>query len=415
MRARLPPLLLLFVFSSAFAGSNVTVYDPDPNHLWNRLYQALAVRTLGGVQYGVDNADAYPDPFDNSARAGKLLDEFLSKHGESLSANATARALLLNDVWTAFDMSVRDVWGSPALTTRLARVLSKLRLTPSEISALPDNYELAVKSEKFASDFNPAHPETPFLPPDLFDPNGPWVQIANREHGPTAQMHAEIYSGRSLFLVFIRCPGGREATLAYLQRLNSYPTPLIPAASMPGLISFSRDRHSVPLSYDPKTPEFPEGTVVALVRRLMVIDQNLNPTFAPITQRVQLRVYRKLDSQSVYEFVMRRQSLTTAPDSSLHAISPDEREYQTTIVPIERGNAAYFEGPVVLRTCATCHSGTGVLSLNTYRGFFNDAQTNPQLLPVDVNTGQSALTIRWKQTRFDWGMLQGIWAADQAH
>src|SRR5579862_1957061 len=42
------------------ADNTVTVYDSDPNHLWNRLYAALFIRKgPDGELYGTDSLDPY--------------------------------------------------------------------------------------------------------------------------------------------------------------------------------------------------------------------------------------------------------------------------------------------------------------------------------------------------------------------
>jgi hypothetical protein len=205
----------------------LSIYDRDPEHLWNRLYRAIAVRTEGAVGYGVDNAEPYYDAFDDPKKLAGILDEFLGKHGERRARGDLGQALLQNDVWSAFDLATSPEVGSSGvlLRRRLARVIESLHLKSSKISVLPDNYAQAVKSGEFATDFDPKHPARAFLPPDLLDPKGQWVEIGEVGLGVVAPFHVEMLSGRSVFRVFIRCPGGRPATLSYLETLNLYPTP----------------------------------------------------------------------------------------------------------------------------------------------------------------------------------------------
>jgi hypothetical protein len=238
-----------------------------------------------------------------------------------------------------------------------------------------------------------------------------------------------MISGRSAFLVFIRCPGGREATLSYLQRLNLYPTPWQPNVESVG--TRYRDNQQVRgtvLTPDPKTPQFPEGTTVALVRRMMVIDENLDPVVTPITQKIQFRVYRKLkyapqeihdgrdafdQTQSAYEIVLRRRELIAGTDGGLRPVSADEREHQALLVPIARNSNSYFTGPIVLSTCATCHSAEGIFSVRSYLGMFDHNPANPQLLPADQPEYQGLATARWKKAQFNWGMLEGLLQAQR--
>ena len=421
MRLVLCGALLALISSVADAAdAPVAICSPDPNHLWNRLYHAMAICTLDGVQYGADIAEPYPDDFDGRKRLISTLDEFVRTQGERSLPGETRRALMLNDVWTAFDISA--VHGGIELRSRIARAIERLRMPTSDVARLKDNYAEAVKSGKFPKDFDPAHPDIAFLPPDLFDPAGPWVQIKS-ERGLVAPIHVQMVSGRSAFLVFIRCPGGREATLSYLQRLNVHPTPWQPnPASLGTSYPEGRQVRMDVLRPDQNTPQFPEGTVVALVRRMMVIDEKLDPVVTPITQKVQFRVYRKLQAmtheldwpQSAYEFVMRRRELIAGMGGGLHPVSPDEREYQALLVPHEKGNASYFTGPVVLRTCAGCHRAKGIFSVGSYLGMFDHNPTNPQLLPASQPEDQGVATARWKKAQFNWGLLEGLLQAERS-
>ena len=179
------------------------------------------------MSYGADNAVPFREPFDDPKKLIAVLDEFLNHHGEGRSTGDLKQALLLSDVWAAFDLAVSGAGGSQSqpIESRLARVIGKLRMQPSAILRLPDNYVQAVQSAQFAGDFDPSHPEQVFLPPDLFAPDSPWVKIQDGGGRLVTPFHTALLSGRSVFTVFIRCPGGRQATLAYLQTLNLYPTP----------------------------------------------------------------------------------------------------------------------------------------------------------------------------------------------
>jgi hypothetical protein len=177
------------------------IYDRDPRHLWNRLYRAIAVRTEGAVDYGEDNGEPYHDAFDDPKRLAAILDEFLDKHGEGRASGDLRRALLQNDVWAAFDLATSPEVGASGvlLRRRLARVIEQLRLKSSQISGLPDNYAQAVKSAAFATDFDPEHTDRAFLPPDLLDPKGRWVEVGEDGLGAVAPFHVEMLSGRSVF------------------------------------------------------------------------------------------------------------------------------------------------------------------------------------------------------------------------
>ncbi len=88
-----------------------TIYDPDPQHLWNRLHQALWVRTgPDGWEYGHDRLDPLLWMDTKYLLEGKpheqaiaVLDEFLARDGEKLVQDPLKRAILQRDLWAVFD------------------------------------------------------------------------------------------------------------------------------------------------------------------------------------------------------------------------------------------------------------------------------------------------------------------------
>jgi len=432
-------VLALICASATAAESQFAIYDRDPAHLWNRLYRAIAVRTEAGVDYGIDNSEPYHDGFDDPKTLTAVLDEFLKRHGEDRAPGALRRALLQNDVWAAFDLATGPETGKDgaSLRRRLARVIGRLRMQSSQIAQLPDNYAQAVKSGAFAADFDPGRPDRAFLPPDLLDANGQWVEIGEDGLGAVTPFHLQMLSGRSVFRVFIRCPGGRNATLSYLDSLNLYPTPW---AFRPADVATrtyprpSKERWD-PLRFDRATPQLPQGTIVALVRQMMVIDDRLKPSPTSVTQKVQFRVFKDLNKpgglpggeqdngkfnsqQLVYEFVMRRRDLLAAEAGGLHRVTQDEAEYQLTTVLEGGSRETHLRGPIVLATCVRCHSPNGIFSVNTYSGSINGGipspflKSNPQLLPATSIGYQGNATADWKTSQFDWGLLRGLLEAD---
>lgn len=435
MRTVLLALCLAITWMSARSEqAPLSVYDRDPGDLWNRLYRAIAVRTEGAADYGADNAEPYQEAFDDPKKLAANLDEFLDMHGEGRARGDLRQALFQNDIWSAFDLATSPEVGTSgvSLRRRLARVVERLQLKSSQISGLPDNYVQAAKSAAFATDFDPEHPDRAFLPPDLLDPKGQWVEIGEAGLGTVAPFHVEMLSGRSYFRVFIRCPGGRQGTLSYLDALNLYPAPW--ALNPQDIGTRSPDNAKVrlrPLLVSPATPQLPRGTIVALVRQMMVINDELKPVPTSITEKVQFRVYEDTGEaghlfdrsdfsarQLVYEFVMRRRDLQAGRDGGLHSVTPEETEYQLTSIPMGVSREARLRGVVVLSTCARCHSSNGIFSVNTYGRSINGQQTadsvnsNPQLLPATSIGYQGNATAEWKTRQFDWGLLRGLIEAD---
>ena len=97
--------------------------------------------------------------------------------------------------------------------------MRRLALGAREINALPDNHTQAAASGAFAKEYDPANRDRVFLPPELFQPRGPWVCIKS-DQGPVAENHVGSVSGRSRFLVFVRLPQGRQATLDYFRAVS---------------------------------------------------------------------------------------------------------------------------------------------------------------------------------------------------
>ena len=146
-----------------------SIYEPNPNHIWNRLYDVLLIRKdQTGVAYGVDALD----PLlwwrtehlllgSSHQQALSILDEFLRTHGENEIRDPVKRALFQHNLWAVLDWSVAIGGGHDAerreLQIRLAEVLRRLALTSDEIKLLPDNYTQAVASGAFAREYDPTH------------------------------------------------------------------------------------------------------------------------------------------------------------------------------------------------------------------------------------------------------------------
>ncbi len=427
---------------------STTLYDSNPSHSWNRLYATLLIREdRHGTQLGTDSLDpllwfqsehllAKP----SHERALNALDEFLKTRAENLIHDPLKRALMQRDLWAVFDWSVQQDSGSERprydaekqeLQTRLAEALRRIALSPNELEALPDNYAQAVASGAFAKEYDAAHPDQPFLPPDLLDRRGPWVYIDSSPEafnsGGMAQEHLHAFGGRSRFLVFMRLPEGHKATLAYLQSLWNFPRPWVQPPEPNG------DQAVV----NPDLPSFPAGTEVALVRQMNLFDDQGNLAPAPITESVQIRVYHaitttparffapgwadviKNSGQNFYEFKLNRALLFAGKDGGLRATGRDEREFSTFQQQGDDEIEEFDEHPEfkkmwapALQGCLSCHSGGGVRSFNSLDNLFkpNRRQQDPPdngAYPARwwLNDG----TVAWKQDRYEWGLLNGYW------
>jgi len=424
-------------------GIAVAIYDENPSHIWNRLYAALRIREDSqGNRYGEDSLDPmlWPESEHLLAQpshelALRVLDEFLRTHAETLIQDPLKRALSQRDLWAVFDWSVQQSsWaGQPGygnekreLQTRLAEVLRRLALTQEQIKSLPDNYAQAVASGAFAAKYNPEQPQQPFLPPDLFDPRGPWVCITPSPdypigYGGVAPLHFANFSGRSLFLVFMRLPEGRQATLDYFQTLWNFPQPWVSVSI--GGPEVSQE--------NPSLPSFPAGTQVALARQMVLFDKQGNLVVSPITESVQIRVYREITTaqardtsderhsgQDFFEIRISRPLLFSGKQGGLRATARDEIELPTFQTkgddPIGESQApAHASLMRTMETCLLCHSGGGISSFNSLNSLLKP--TRRQEEPGSVNYGprseSESNALWWKVNHYDWGLLNGYWNA----
>jgi hypothetical protein len=423
----------------------VTIYDADPQHLWNRLHATLWVRTgPDGNSYGVDRLDPLLWFETKHLLEGKsheqavaVLDEFLAKQGEALVKDPLKRAILQRDLWEVFDWTTgpgantQDAYllrASPsrrALQTRLARAIQRLALTAEEIDGLPDNYAAAVAPHAFAEKHNPDHPERPFLPPDLLQKDGPWVQVTvDNSSQAAATSHVHGFLGRSAFRVFLRFPEGRQATVDYFAKLHDFPRPWLVTREL-------RDKRDT-LVLNPDLPQFPVGTQAALVRQMLLIDRTGRIAVTPVTESVQLRVFREIPKlandgdrrraggagQDFYEFTRSRALLFAGKMGGLRPVERNEKDFRTQFLvhtfdelelkedaPIARRMGEPMKG------CIGCHDRPGIHAFRTYTG--GDYPRGQYYLPDlsenrDPDTEGRLAGIR-KRQHYSWGLLQGLW------
>jgi hypothetical protein len=132
--------------------------------------------------------------------------------------------MMQRDLWTVYDWVGMPRQGHDEARTellkRLGEVIRRLALTEEQVRALPDNYQTAIQAEAFPPVADAEHRDAVFLP-DLFNPDGPWVCIGQQQELPVASVHLEFFRGRSVFLVFLRLPEGRDAPLPSRAKKNS--------------------------------------------------------------------------------------------------------------------------------------------------------------------------------------------------
>ena len=391
-----------------------SVYDADPEHLWNRLYEALFVRVGPDDRaYGQDRLEPllwrsskHLLEERSNKRAIALLEEFLQNKGEKLIDDPLKRALLQRDLWLVFNWleGSHDNFAEPALDAEAARaaqerlrrplaaVIGRLALSPKEIQELPDNYAAAVASGRFARRFDSEKPDQPYLPPELFAADGPWVCVG-RADGITAPGHlaeperTENRFTNSVFLVFLRLPDGRAATVAYLKQLRSVDP------------------------QDPKLPELPDGAQFALVRRALLIDTSHRVAPAALTESVQLRV----DRQSFYEFRLSRSELFAGPAGGLRALGSDERDFKTgfgahstdMFERFQSGQPLMTQWPI-RQNCHICHDSR----FPEFRSGITEVGAERRPLPVSEMAASDAAgaAVKWKEGQPGWTALRKLLA-----
>lgn len=404
--------------SPAFEGWRL--YDPVPNHIWNRLYRTLYRRqATDGREYGYDELDPllWPDTKYLLTKPGyqqviAVLDEFLSTQAETAVTNPLKRAILQRDLWAIFDWTTTVSTNSPEklkLQLLLMQVMKRLALSPEQIAALPNNYRKALEAKAFATAYDLNKREQAFTPPNLFDPNGPWVRVSARGGSPVASSHVSGFSGRSVFLVFMHFPEGREATLKYLQMLSEFPRPWLPDREDPGL-----------LLPNPDLPQLPLGTQLALVREMALIDSEGEFRPTNIIEDIQIRVHRTIPRKiprgfdidrddastalDLYEFKLSRPKLFAGKNGGLRSVAAGETEF-----PIFMSHGIdVFADPqlerrlrVPLRSCSGCHFRPGIHSVLSRK---REGIVPSWDLDYEANS-----TKWWKGRQYNWGLLQGLW------
>ncbi len=386
-------LLAILCTASSLPAADLLPFPAGKDHLWNRLHRQLYARERPNSQpWYHENLEPNFTPRakflvegESHARAIALLEEFANPQTKHLDDN-TARAVLQRDLWAVFaatnEPDLAQQTERQKLHRQLAAAIYRLALTEREIASLPDNLADVARSERFPPSFNAADPTQPFLPRDLFAADGPWVLVTNRlrPDASAAPQHDQATNGRSTFLLLVRLPAGRQATLAYLSTLAQK--------------QIGRD----------ELPQFPTGTQVALVRRLNLLDRTGQVHVSPMTESVQLRVYDDLKKPQMLEFVLRRSALSSEPGKSLEPTPRDEENpFDLGILglapranrdPIEEPETRLPAGVNVLKSCVHCHAGPGIFG---FQSLYVDHFDQPPLAPGKLGEQLTAAARRANQ------------------
>jgi hypothetical protein len=444
--------------ASAPASSADGPYASTPNHPWNRVHRALYVRV---DEDGHEEEMNGPDPpiwpgsthllrGPGQAEAIRSLEAFLDSNAASLVRDPVRRAVFQHDLWAVFDWLSEDP--SPyvgesseervsraTLRRLLARAIGQVALSEEEIRSLPDNYALAAASGRYPSAFGDSAANGPVLPADLLSAEGEWVALESLGEpyysvDSLVPTHAERFGWRSVFSVHLRIPGGRAKTLEYLERLASFDAPRV--AAPPDVVRLFED-HQLPkpiLVLNPETPQLPEGSAVALVRRMLLVDREGHPVVSPLVESLQIRCFRSLATlrtdapwadfraqQRAIEFDLDRSMLFAGDAGGLRAIGSDERDFETFLTK----GADPFDAPKAeresmrtrhLERCIGCHGAAGIFSVQAYTRI-NGAPGTPLVAPAILPTARlrpvaladrDQMAVWFKSHRYEWGLLQTL-------
>jgi len=368
-----------------------TLYDADPDHLWNRLSRALLERTAAdGSRHGWRSLDPllwqetdFLLEGPPQRQALDLLDELLA--GDLAVAEPVLRALLQRDLWAVFDWTTIDPESRPearlALQRRLAQAIRRLALSEEEVRALPDNFDATIRSGAFAA--GPQEdPTTPYIPPGLASATDGWL-LLGQDGGPIAMTHTESFPflGRSVFLVLVRRAPAGEVTAEFVEQLNY-------------------ERGSRTLAALDLT-----GLEVALVRRAVLIDDHGRMVLSPLVESVQLR--RFSPAQHFFQFELDRVALLRN-DPSLCPVEAEIPLFATHGDPFQSGFRAQAPIPEL---CRGCHGDmvSGVSSVLSYSRFRFElaAGETPVLTPTSVEAETRAV-LEWKRSHRSWLLLESL-------
>lgn len=419
----------------------VSIYDPDPQHLWNRVHAAIMVRTgPDGIAYGQDRLEpllwaesTHLLQGDAADRVVQVLGEFVRNGGDLLIGDTTKRALLQRDLWLVANwLAQKPDNDRKELLQLLVKSIRLLALPPRQIELLPDNYSLAIASRRFGARIDPQDPMRPYLPPNLFDLDGPWVCVG-REDGRTAPLHLQSNANNSFtnsaFLVLLKLPGGRKATLDFLQQLKTWNRPPFIA----GLGDNAGQTRSHP---NPNAPVLPAGTELALVRRALLIDTAGQIVASPLTESVQLRVILQsvtprsiaelspsMDERNrqmgAFEFQIRRKTLLAGDAGGLCEVTTT-RDFKTGFAShswdeFERDHSdvrPFLEGAqpftTIRHSCLGCHATSSLHGTMSFQRYISPDDKlddrSPPLYPVSAMSTRDVerAAIQWKQQQPDW-------------
>jgi hypothetical protein len=420
-------------------GSATAVYDPDPNHLWNRLFAAFYLREVEDMDsVSATRGPNVVDPplglhprflLDGAAfiTCRDILAEFHKKRGHELISDPLKRAVLQRDLWAVFDvlqgvipsnffegrgeraptLTAEQEERRAALCRQIAQAIKALALPRSALDRLPNTYLLAVKSGAFSS--RPVDQKSAdYLPSDLEEADSPWLEIFPPESGPRMKegfLHTEIVRGRSIFRVFAKGPTSPEGTGQFKQWLERMKKSL---EARLGADSGFDSRGEEYRQWQGTMNMLPVGSQFVLLRRMACLDPEMNFVPTRVVESIQIRIegpHRKFNGDDIFEeFAFDRRLLFAGRQGGLQPVregEPHAAAYYALghLVSDEEGQVVQLgKFPSV---CFICH-GTPVQSFS----FMSQAGQQDA-----DKVGKR--TLRWKMEQDDYTRLRDL-ASTQA-
>jgi len=347
----------------------------------------------------------------SSPEAAALLEKFSARPADLGLVGPMEQALAQRLVWAFFDaqylswrwvdpdrkLNQVTVPGPPkqkkpeATLRPAAQLIRRLALSEAEIRALPDPYARTVESKRYPATFDPEKPTEPFLPADLWDPEGPWISLGNSTDLPLALRHTKYFGGRSSWQIFLRVPEGRQSGLDLVRSLSTY-------------------RGQKP--HD--APKIPAGMIVVIVEQPILINAANVLVPSPLVETVEMRVIHqpngrfglKKDVQSAFRFRLRPDLLLANDPAPLRPRGFDEADWEPVQLLVENGRTGGF--PVrgsSLVHCSACHGFAQAQTLGIFELRFADAGTLETLAPAK----ERERLLRWKEKDESWKELQSFW------
>lgn len=414
-------LLLALITGQLLTGRVCRAEDTiDP---YDKLYDVLMTRWKDGKSYAQNETSPAifewsEFPFDDKTfkEFDEALSEFAALPQEKVEKYSDVkRALLQRHLWTVFDSTFNWDWWQEnpdwgwggrryfpkthldrrkASQPKLVSLIQKLALSKEQILALPNPLAATVKSEKFASAHDPKDRFKPFLPADLYGEGSSFICLGEDRHEIPAAQHTGKLHARSMFLQFMRLPGGRSETLEYMARVSR------------------------------KVEPFPVGTQFALLEQPYLISDEGEMVLSPMIVSVQLRAYLDVDrrahearpdaTQCVAEFVMQPRELIQG-NAIMRALTPRDFRYEAGAEfaagfspkdPFATGDITEgLPSTSRLHSCMRCHGGKPGVRTRSFRGtnfYFTESG------PAEI----SKATIALKQEYDAWRRLRDLWRSE---